>query len=579
MKSHIANARSLGDMLRLTVQTFGSKVALMIPQSKGEFKSITYDEMFAEVFRYAKALDGLGLKRGDRISLLAESCSEWALTDWAAQTLGIIVIPIYPTLPPDQAQYIANDSGSKLAITLDRRLSDKLAGIPDFACYTLRPAAGESGLLSYAEKSKLSLEEWNRRIDAIDPDDLATFIYTSGTTGQPKGAMLRHRSFVSLCVNIRESLPITDTDTFLSFLPLSHVFERFAGHILPIGVGATIAYAGSLASLASDMVKVRPTVILCVPRFLESTRAKIVDGVDKMPPIRRKLFHWALAQGLKKQRGEFAPFAGLLDKLVGAKIREKMGGRVRLLVSGGAALAPHVSEFYIAFGFTVLQGYGLTETTAATCINHPDDNRPWTVGAPIGGVEVKIAPDGEILIRGASVMEGYYHLPEATAEAIDSEGWFHSGDIGEFEGTHLKITDRKKDLLVLGNGKNVAPQPVENKLKESEYINEAVLLGDGMDSCSALIVPEFDRVKAFLKEQGIDEGDPSKMVLIDSVKGLIKGEVDRINKTLADFEKVKRHHLVGKPFTVDDGELTPSLKVRKKVVKDMYAEAIKSMQK
>ena len=579
MSNHIANAKSLGDMLRLTVQTFGSKVALMIPQSKGEFKTLTYDEMFAEVFRYAKALDGLGLKRGDRISLLAESCSEWAMTDWAAQTLGIIVIPIYPTLPPDQAEYIAKDSGSRLAVTLDKRLSDKLAGIPDFNCYTLRPAAGDTGLLSFADKSKLSMEEWNRRIDAIDPDDLATFIYTSGTTGQPKGAMLRHRCFTSLCINIRDSLPIDDRDTFLSFLPLSHVFERFAGHVLPVGVGATIGYAGSLASLASDMTKVRPTVMLCVPRFLESTRAKIVEGVDKMPPLRQKLFRWALAQGLKKQKGQFAPFAGILDKLVGAKIRDKMGGRIRLLVSGGAALAPHVSEFYIAFGFTVLQGYGLTETTAATCINHPDDNRPWTVGMPIGNVEVSIAPDGEILIRGESVMQGYYNLPEATAEAIDAEGWFHTGDIGEFEGKHLKITDRKKDLLVLGNGKNVAPQPVENKLKESEYINEAVLLGDGMDSCSALIVPEFDRVKAFLKEQGIDEVDPAKMVTLDSVKALIKGEVDRINKTLADFEKVKRHALVGKPFTVDDGELTPSLKVRKKVVKDMYSDTIKSMQK
>lgn len=566
-------------MLRKTVQTYGSKTALMIPQAKGEYSSITYDEMFEEVFRYARALDGLGLKRGDRISLLAESCSEWALTDWASQTLGIIVIPIYPTLPPDQAEYIAKDSGSKLAVTLDKRMSDKLSHMEGFLCVTLRPAAGDSGLLSFAEKSKLTKEEWNRRIDAIDPDDLATFIYTSGTTGYPKGAMLTHRNFVSLCINIQDSLPIYHTDIFLSFLPLSHVFERFAGHVLPIGLGATIAYAGSLASLATDLAKVRPTVLLCVPRFLEATRAKIVDSLDKMPPLRRKLFEWALAQGLKRHRGEFAPFAGLLDKIVGAKIRERMGGRLRLLVSGGAALAPHVSEFYIAFGFNVLQGYGLTETTAATCLNHPDDNKPWTVGPPIKGVQVKIAPDGEILIHGDSVMKGYYNLPEATAEAIDSEGWFHSGDIGEFEGTHLKIADRKKDLLVLGNGKNVAPQPVENKLKESEYINEAVLLGDGMDSCCALVVPEFDRIKAFLKEQGIDEADPARMVTHEAVRTLIKSEVDRINRTLADFEKVKRHHLVGKPFSVDDGELTPSLKVRKKVVKEMYADAIKAMQK
>ncbi len=561
------------------MKAYGTKVALMIPGAKGEYTELTYDQMFEQVFLYARALDGLGLKRGDRISLMAESCSEWALTDWAAQTLGIITIPIYPTLPPDQAQYIAKDSQSRLAVTLDKRLCDKLADIPDFPCYSLRPGPGEPSLLAQAEKSKLSKEEWNRRIDAIALDDFATFIYTSGTTGNPKGAMLTHRNFVSLCVAILDTLPIDNRDTFLSFLPLSHVFERFAGHVLPIGVGATIGYAGSLASLASDMQKVRPTVILCVPRFLESTRAKVMDGVEKQPPMRRKLFHWALSQGIKRARGEFAPFAGILDKLVGAKIREKMGGRINLLVSGGAALAPHVSEFYLAFRFNILQGYGLTETTAATCVNPPSDNRPWTVGPAIRGVELHIADDGEILIRGDSVMKGYYNLPEETAKAIDTEGWFHSGDIGEIENGYLKITDRKKDLLVLGNGKNVAPQPIENKLKESEFINEAVLLGDGQEHCSALIVPEFDRIKAFLKDQGVNETDPEKMIAHDSVKALIKGEVEKANKTLADFERAKRHAMIPKPFTVDDGELTPSLKVRKKVVKEMYADIIKSMQR
>lgn len=579
IENHIKDSTSLGDMFRRTVKAYGTKVALMIPGGKGEYSELTYNQMFEQVFLYARALDGLGLKRGDRISLMAESCSEWALTDWAAQTLGIITIPIYPTLPPDQAQYIAKDSQSRLAVTLDKRLSDKLSDLSEFPTYCLRPGPGEPSLLAQADKSKLSKEEWNRRIDAIALDDFATFIYTSGTTGNPKGAMLTHRNFVSLCVAILDTLPIDNRDTFLSFLPLSHVFERFAGHVLPVGVGATIGYAGSLASLASDMQKVRPTVMLCVPRFLESTRAKVIEGVEKMPPLRQKLFHWTLSQGAKRARGEFAPFAGILDKLVGAKIRDKMGGRINLLVSGGAALAPHVSEFYLAFRFNILQGYGLTETTAATCVNPPADNRPWTVGPAIRGVELEIAGDGEILIRGDSVMKGYYNLPEETAKAIDSEGWFHTGDIGEIENGYLKITDRKKDLLVLGNGKNVAPQPIENKLKESEYINEAVLLGDGQEYCSALIVPEFDRIKAFLKEQGINETDPEKMIAHDSVKALIKGEVDKANKTLADFERAKRHAMIPKPFTVDDGELTPSLKVRKKVVKEIYADIIKSMQR
>lgn len=579
MTNHIAGATSLGDMMRRTVRQFGGRTALMIPEGGGEFRSLTYQQMSDEVFRYAKALWKLGLRRGDRLVILGESCAEWALTDWAAQTLGVLVVPIYPTLPPDQAAYIARDCSANAAVLLESRLAPKLAELPDLPVRYLRPEAGEPGLLALADESDLTAEAWNAEIDGAQLDDLATFIYTSGTTGQPKGAMLTHRNFVQLCQNIHSSLPVDETDVFLSFLPLSHVFERYAGHVLPIGIGATIAYAGSLASLAGDMVKVKPTVMLCVPRFLEATRAKIVEGVQKQPPIRQKLFHWALSQGVKKGAGQFAPFAGLLDGLVGKKIRERTGGNIRFFVSGGAALAPHVSDFYRAFGLNVLQGYGLTETTAATCVNHPDRNKPWTVGEPIQGLEVTIASDGEILVRGYSVMQGYHNLPEDTARAIDSDGWFHTGDIGEFEGKHLKITDRKKDLLVLGNGKNVAPQPIENRLKESEFINEVVLLGDGMEYCCALIVPEFDRLKAFLKEKDEKIDDPEAIAAHPEVKALLKAEIDKANKKMADFERVKRHVLLSRAFTVEGGELTPSLKVRRKVVKEMYADEIQGMQR
>lgn len=568
-------ARNMGEMAWRTVKKFPQRVSHMVPH-KGEYRNVTFTEFWEQVFTYAKALHSFGLRRGDRVVILGETCFEWAVTDWAAQTLGLVSVPIYPTLPPDQSQYILEDCGAKVAVCLDAKMASKLTGVPT---PLLRPAAGEEGLTDHAGKSDLTREAWEAQISDGSPEDLATFIYTSGTTGQPKGAMLTHGNFTKLAEVVRQDLDVSENDVFFSFLPLSHVFERFAGHALTMSLGATVAYAGSLVSLASDVAKARPTVIVGVPRFLENMRGRIVENVRKQGGIKEKLFDAALAQGLKKYRGEAAPFYGLLDKLVGSKIRERLGGRVRFIASGGAALAPHVSEFYIAFGLNVLQGYGLTETTAASNINRPGQNDPETVGPPFRGIEQMIAPDGEILIRGFSVMKGYYNLPEETKNAIDADGWFHTGDIGEFKNGKLKITDRKKDLLVLGNGKNVAPQPVENRLKESEFIQEAVLLGDGMEYCCALVVPDFERLKGWLSAQGITETDSEKVIQLDVVKAQIKSEIDKINKQLADFEKVKKHVLVGRAFSIDGGELTPSLKVRRKVVKEKYADEIKSMQR
>lgn len=567
-------APSLAAQLELSVGSWPDLVSHMVPDGKG-FESYTFREFHGLVFERAKALAALGAERGDRVAIVGETSFEWALADWACQMLGVASVPIYPTLPPDQAQYIAKDSGAKFALCSDTRQAAKF---PDLPTYTWRPGDGDN-YADYALGSPLTREDVSRLAAQIQPDDLATLIYTSGTTGQPKGAMISHRNITWMNFNVPNTLPVGVGDRFLSWLPLAHVFERYAGHFLPVSIGATVAYSNGIASLASDMAKVHPTIVLCVPRFLNSLRAKVLDGVAKKKPFEQKLFHLALSQGLARFQGKFAPLAGLLDKVVCAKIRERTGGSLRFFVSGGAALPPATNEFFNALNIPVLQGYGLTETTAASSLNSPDDNRPHTVGAPIRGVEIKIASDGEILIKGDSVMSGYFNLPDATKEAIDSEGWFHTGDIGEFEGTHLRITDRKKDLLVLGNGKNVAPQPVENRLKESEFIAEAMLLGDGQEHCTALIIPEFERVQGWLKAKGVDEPDTSKIVERDDVRDLIRKEVEAANKTLADFERVRRHVLVPQAFSVDGGELTPSLKVRRKVVKDKYADLIQSLEK
>lgn len=561
-------ASSLGDMLRRSVRRFPDRVAMMNPE-KGGFREIRYCELYDQVKRYAGVLKRMGLVRGDRLALISENAAEWAFLDWACQCLGVVLVPIYPTLPADQAEYIVLDSGAKFVIAGAKEQFEKVNRI---AAVPARLLKGEHSVdEEAAAQPGLSDEEIDNEIDATQPRDVATFIYTSGTTGLPKGALLTHEGFVQVVHAVVSQIPVDENDVFLSFLPMSHVYERVAGQFLPIGMGACIGYAKSLASLAGDMVKVRPTILLCVPRFLESFRERALDGVKKLPPLRQKMFHLAMGQGVRKAQGKFAPLAGVLDKIVMGKLRERVGGRMRFFVSGGAALAPAVAEFYMGTGLNVLQGYGLTETSGGTCVNHPHRNKYWTVGEALG-VEIKIAEDGEILVRGAPVMLGYHNLPAETAAAIDPEGWFHTGDIGEFEGKSLKITDRKKDLIVLGNGKNIAPQKIENKMRESELIAEAVVFGDGMDHCIALIVPNAELVR---KELNLPES--AKLSDNAEAKALIKREIEKVNKTMANFEAVKKFALLDNVFSVDSGEMTPTLKVKRKVVKEKYADVLASL--
>lgn len=572
-----APAQNLGLMLLDSCAKHADRIAMLVPEGKS-FREVTYMELLEIVKGYAAALQGMGVTRGSKLCLQSESCAEWAFVDWACQTLGVVVVPIYPTLPKDQTQFIVQDSGANWVVGGSPEQIAKSSELSEVNSILLK--GDEGSLASRANSAKLADEgKWREGMAGISRDDVATIIYTSGTTGNPKGAMIPHRAATMIVDGVPKYLPFGPTDRFLSFLPISHVFERVAGQFLPIGCGASIAYAKSLATLANDMVSTQPTIILCVPRFLEATRDRIMDAANKYPAVRKKLFFLALSQGIKRAKGGFAPLAGVLDKLVGAKVRERMGGKIRFLVSGGAALPPHVAEFYMAFRLNVLQGYGLTETTAASCVNHPDRNKYWTVGEPLPGVEVKIAEDGEICIRGESVMLGYYNLSQQTSEAIDSDGWFHTGDIGEWESGNLKITDRKKDLLILANGKNVAPQPIENKLKESPFIQEAVLFGDGAEFVYGVIIPNFERARKQLSSQGetLPESD-EELARSEALRSLIKEEVAQVNKTLADFEKVKKHEVVAAQFSVETGELTPSLKIKRKVVREKLSEALKRMQ-
>lgn len=556
-------------MLRRTATRNPEKTAFLVPGKDG-FDSVSYRELFDLARKYAAVLRHFGLQRGDRCAILSENCPEWAYVDWSLQCLGVELVPIYPTLPADQVAYILNDSGAKLVVGGS---PDQLKKTTGFASALLKGSDDSLDAVARSGKFTIHDRDWTESIDAVGPEDVATIIYTSGTTGKPKGAMLPHRAIIHVCECAEREIKFREDDTFLCFLPMSHVYERVAGQALPVHLGATVAFAKSLASLAGDMLKARPTIMLCVPRFLESLKDRISDGISKQPPFRRRLAELAISQGVRRARGQFAPLYPILDKVVLTKLRERTGGRLRFFVSGGAALAPSVAEFYMALGLVVLQGYGLTETSGGTCINRVESNKYWTVGPPLD-MEIQIAPDGEILIRGAALMKGYYNLPEETAQAIDAEGWFHTGDIGEFEGKNLKITDRKKDLLVLGNGKNVAPQPIENKLKASPFIAEAVVLGDGMEYLIALVVPNFEAVRRELKV-----GDDVVLSASAEAKSLMKREIDAVNKTVAPFEMVKKHVILDRAFSIENDELTPSLKVKRKVVKERYADAIASMQR
>lgn len=567
-----------------SAEKYGDKPALMQRDGK-RFVTLTYRELLARARAVGSALLAAGIHRGDRIALMSENRPEWAILDWGAQLAGVIVVPLFPTLSASQVGYILKDSGAKLLFCEDAGIVarcepaiEALNPTPKLVSLEPDPRAEH-----FPDFLQLGAGHPFQPADT-QPDDLCTLIYTSGTTGDPKGVMLTHRNLLSNIESCLEALDVGPEDVFLWTLPLSHVFSRMAAHFLPVYCGATIVCGKSLRTLADDMRLGRPTVMLMVPRFLDQLKARIEDNGAGLPRIQKALFRWALSVGLrlppKGSRLERVPVSlrwryALADRLVGRKVRARFGGRLRFAVSGAAALPIDVSAFFNAFGIVILQGYGLTETSPVISVNRPDANRFGTVGPPIPGVEVRIAEDGEILTRGPHVMKGYYGLPEATREVLSPDGWFATGDVGEIDSLgYLRITDRKKDLLVLANGKNVAPQPIEALLKSSPLIEEAVVLGDGQPVVTALIVPDFDALRQAI---GTSETNPAQIVSLPESLKRIRDEVDTLCQAVADYERVRRFALLPERFTVEGGELTPTLKVRRPVIRQKYASIIQSL--
>lgn len=560
----------------------------ILSKCKGEYKVESYEVLREYVLELARGLLAIGVAQGDKVAILAENSSEWAIIDWSVLSIGAVTVPIYPTLMPETVAYILQDSNVKIIFVGDKKLFAKaqnaIAKIgQNIQIVNIENNSSEFTIkkcMEFGQNHSINQNDIEEIADHIQPNDIATIIYTSGTTGEPKGVVLSHNAFVSQAIAIQKSLPINEQDRFFSFLPLSHVYERMAGHFLPFLTGCSVAYAESIRTIAQDVVLANPTIILAVPRFLESVRSKIVSSVAEASFLKKALFDAAIKRGpnrLNRNCKSSGMLEWLLDKIVGQKIRSRFGGHLRFFVSGGAALQKETAEFFAAFGIPVVQGYGLTETAPVISINHPDRNQPESVGEILEGVEVRIDKDGEILMRGPNLMQGYLNKPEDTQAAIDGDGWFHTGDIGKLENNRLWITDRKKDIIVMANGKNVAPVAIEENLKKSAFIEEAMVIGDEMDYIAALIVPAFDEIQRYCQNCGLSFDNKLQILDHPEIQSLIKKEVERVNNFLPDFEKVKRYKLLSSPWTLETGELTPTLKIKRKFIKDKYANEIKGL--
>ena len=562
----------------------------------GRYQPISTEEFGRRVQNFSLGLRDLGLGRGDKVVILSENRPEWVICDLANLCLGASTVPIYTSLVSEQIKYIIDDSDARAVIVSNEEQWKKvesvrpaLAKVRNFI--TLQDQAPE-GVLTAGQ-----VMERGERLAAKDPglfeslarairlEDEASLIYTSGTTGLPKGVILTHNNFLSNVKTISEIIEFSDKDTVLSFLPLSHVLERMVTFTY-LFKGCHIGYAESFETVAENLLEIRPNIMVSVPRVFEKIYARVMDTVLSGSSMKKRIFFWALKvgkeYGRKKLKGE--PISGglqrkrnLAHKLVYSKILEKTGGRVRFFVSGGAPLSKDIAEFFYALGLVILEGYGLTETSPVISVNTFDNIKLGTVGKPIPGVEVKIAPDGEILTKGPHVMKGYYKKEAETSEAFEG-GWFHTGDIGHFdEDGFLVITDRKKDIIVTAGGKNIAPQPIENILKTNPYISNAVVIGDRRRFVCALVVPNFEKLEEYARSSGIAFANRTELVRNAAVTNFICAEIDRATPNLASYEKIKRVVLLDRDFEIEKGEITPTLKVKRNIIEQKYKALIDAL--
>ncbi len=590
--------RTLNRMFLNRIDEGQNSVRYLVPH-EGKWVPMTYREVGSAVREMANGLMALGLSRGDKVAILSGTRVEWCLADIAVILGGFVTVPIYPSSLPDQVGYILGHSQARVAFVEDGMQWNKVAGVwkdlPSLSTVVLftGPSEGKEKTIDLPylrskgiEYAAANPEDFSRRTEEIRPEDDLTLIYTSGTTGPPKGVVTRHSNYVFIVTSSLEAVAIAKGETFLQFLPLAHSLGRLE-HFLTFDSMAISAFARDIQTVGEDLALVRPEIMVSVPRLYEKFYARVLAKVEEDGGLKRMIFHWAIGIGreVSRRRQRKEAVGGLLalkfavaERLVFRKIRERMGGRFRFAISGGAPLSPEIAEFLHALGVLILEGYGLTEDSTVTAVNRYDSYKFGTVGKALPGTEIRIAPDGEILVRGPHVFKEYFRDPEATREAIDAEGWLHTGDIGELDSEgFLRITDRKKDIIVTSGGKNVAPQNVENMLKNDKFVSQAFVYGDRRKYLTALITLSGEDIVKWAEQNGIPERDPVLLARNPGVEAMMRSRVDEINRQLATFEQVKKFVLLGADFTQETGELTPTLKVKRKVVIKKYGNLLDAL--
>jgi long-chain acyl-CoA synthetase len=574
---------------------------IMHVKENGKYRGINYKEFEEQTENFASGLSALGIKSGDKIAISSENRPEWVYSDMAVLGLGGIDVPLYPSLTADSQEFILNNSESACIIVSNKFQLNKILKIWH-NCKKLKHVIvlnendiedkKSNNIYSFKEVQEMGkkYKEINQNffkeyIKSVSENDICTIIYTSGTTGDPKGVMLTHKNIISNVHAVLDSLPISSNDIFLSFLPLCHIFERMGGYYTGFACEGSVYYAESIELISQNILEVKPTIITTVPRLFERIYSKIIKNVEKEHVTKQKIFYWAVETGKKyaiqkkannisvKLKMEYK----LAEKLVYSKLKDKMGGRLRFFVSGGAPLSREMGEFFEAIGVIILEGYGLTESSPVITVNRADDYKFGTVGKIIPGVQVKIASDGEILVKGPNVMQGYYKNKSETNEAI-KDGWLHTGDIGVFDPDgFLLITDRKKHLFKTSGGKYIAPAPIENLFLKSKYIDQFMLIGNHRMFLSALIVPDFESIQEYADSHKVSYSDIKDLINKKEIYDLIDKEISSLQKRLANYEKVRKFRILDQPFTIESGEITPSLKIKRKFVEERYAYLIEGM--
>jgi long-chain acyl-CoA synthetase len=581
------------DILENYKSVYSGKKDAFIGKEKGFWKKYSADDYINNAYNISFGLLSLGLKKGDKVASISNNRPEWNFMDMGLSQPGIIHVPIYPTISNEDYNFILNHCEPKLIIVSDnilyqriRPIAEKIPGIKEI--YSFNEIKGVKNWKEIIELGKKNRNKYNNDLkkikESIKPDETVTLLYTSGTTGHPKGVLLSHNNILSNIRSISKVFHFNETHRTLSFLPINHIFERTVNYYFQ-KCGLSIYYAENLGTIADNLREVKPHLFVTVPRLLEKVYDKIIAKGKELKGIKKQIFFWAVKLGLRyklnRENGWFYHLKlKIADKLVFTKWREALGGSVDLIVSGGAALQSRLARIFNAAGITLIEGYGLTETSPVIAVNNITTNeiKIGTVGPPLNGVDVKISDDGEILCKGPNVMQGYYKNPELTKQVIDKEGWFHTGDIGMFEDDkYLKITDRKKELFKLSSGKYVSPQVIENKFKESIFIEQIMVVGENQKFASALIAPNFPFLHNWCSVNNISYSDNKELIRNEKIIQIFQKEINRLNMQLGIAEKIKRFRLVHEEWSPLTGELSPTLKLKRKYLIEKYGDILKEI--